>query len=164
MMPLQRLDERDLEILRILEKDARTPWSKIARDLGVSEATIYLRVRRLVEEGILEGYTIKVNRKKLGLTTTLFILLRVEASSIIKVRDRLPKVRYLSELHQITGEYHFLAKITAPNREEASNAMDEIASIPGVQDLRILYSIMEVKRDLDTISSLIEWMAVGRKP
>ena len=159
-----RLDERDLEILRILERDARTPWSRIAKELGVSESTVYLRVRRLMDEGVLEGFTVKINKRKLGLGTTLFLLIRVEAPKIKELRAALPRVKYLSEAHEVTGEYHFLIKITAPSREEASRSMDEIASLPGVQDLRILYSIREVKRDSDTISNLLEWRAVQREP
>lgn len=155
------LDERDLEILSLLERDSRSPWRRIARELGVSESTVYLRVKRLQDEGILEGYTIKLNRRKLGLDVVLFILIRAEAGSIKRLREDLKKVRYLCEAHQITGEYHFLVKITAPSREEAGRVLDEIAALPGVQDIRIMYSIHELRDGSGIASMMLEWAKKG---
>ena len=157
----QLLAKRDLEILSLLEKDARAPWRRIARELGVSESTIYMRVKKLQEDGVLEGFTVKLNRRKLGLDVVLFLLIRAEASKIKTLREELRKIPYLCEAHQITGEYHFLVKITAPNREAAGRVLDEIAALPGVQDIRILFSIHELVDGSNIDSMLLEWAGKG---
>nr|MCE4602066.1 Lrp/AsnC family transcriptional regulator [Desulfurococcales archaeon] len=151
----------DLEILSLLEKDSRVPWRRIARELEVSESTVYMRVKRLQEQGILEGFTVKLNRRKLGLDVVLFILIRAEAGKIRELREDLRKIPYLCEAHQITGEYHFLVKVTAPNREAAGRVLDEIASLPGVQDIRILFSLHELMDGSNIASMLLEWASRG---
>ncbi len=153
-----KLDERDLRILKILEDDSRTPWRRIAQELGVSESTVYLRVKRLIDEGILEGFTIRVNPRRLGLEAVMFALVKVEAGSIRRIREMLTRIKYVFEVHQVTGEHHFLVKAIAPNRGEAARVIDEIATLPGVTDVKILYSISEVKDGSKIISAMLEWM------
>jgi Transcriptional regulators len=80
------VDAMDLNLIRILEEDSRTPWSRIARRLGVSETTVYLRVKKLTEMGVLEGFTVKINLAKLGLTSTTYILLKVRGDTLETLR------------------------------------------------------------------------------
>ena len=60
------VDEKDLRIIEILQKDARTTYTEIAKRLRVSESTIRKRVKQLEDDGIIKGYTINVDPTKLG--------------------------------------------------------------------------------------------------
>ncbi|MEM4688177.1 MAG: AsnC family transcriptional regulator, partial [Thermofilaceae archaeon] len=48
------LDEIDKGLLRILQENAKTPYSKISKELGISEATVHLRIRKLVKQGVIK--------------------------------------------------------------------------------------------------------------
>ncbi len=156
------LDERDLAILSALESDSRIPWARMAKLLGVSEATIYLRVKRLQELGILEGFTIKVNPYRLGLNSTVFVLISVSAGYLNDVRRELYGIKYVVEVHEITGPYQFLIKILAPSHVEAAKSIDAIASIEGVKDLNTIYSMRVILEHSKLVSKFIEWSGRAR--
>ena len=52
------MDELDREILSILRKDARTPYTEIADEVGTSEGTVRNRVEQLVDDGVIERFTV----------------------------------------------------------------------------------------------------------
>jgi Lrp/AsnC family leucine-responsive transcriptional regulator len=56
-------DRNDLEILKILQKNARAPVSEIAKELKLSRPTVKNKIERLVREGIIKGFTIELNRE-----------------------------------------------------------------------------------------------------
>ncbi len=144
-MPL--MDEKDKAILRILQKDARTPFARIARILGVSEATIYLRVKRLIKAGILRGYHADVDPAKAGLATQAFVFVKVSPR---RSRDAAEKVRGIPgiyEVYNVTGEYQLIAKVLARDREELARIVDRIGGIDGVSDINVVYVLRVVKEE-----------------
>ena len=74
---MYELDEIDLEVLRLLAADARRPYSEIADRVGVSPPTVSDRVDRLEEMGIIERFTLDIDRSKLEAGTD--ILVEIEA-------------------------------------------------------------------------------------
>ena len=67
-------DEKDLEILRILQEDAKTPVREIGRRIEAPITTVYSRIKRLEDSGVIEGYKPVLDSEKLGKPTTAFIL------------------------------------------------------------------------------------------
>ncbi|MCE4601490.1 MAG: Lrp/AsnC family transcriptional regulator [Desulfurococcales archaeon] len=155
------LDEKDLALLRLLERDSRIAWRRIARELNVSEATVYLRVRKLIDEGILRGFTIDVDVERLGLTATIFALVRVEARKIQRVRKSLQELRYVSEVYEITGQHHFLVKILAPSYAEAASVIDELMSLNGVVEVSTFTALRKLRNGSRVISDFIKWRSGG---
>ncbi|MGC9072409.1 MAG: Lrp/AsnC family transcriptional regulator [Acidilobus sp.] len=143
--PETRVDERDVMLIRSLEADGRKPWRQVASELEVSEATVYLRVKRLVDEGVLKGFTARVDPAKLGLEATAFMLIKVRADSVTKVRDGIKSLPYVVEAHEVTGPHNFLVKVLAPSQREVSGAVEEIASMPGVLEVVSILSLGEIK-------------------
>ncbi len=140
------VDALDLNLLRILEEDSRTPWSRIARKLGVSETTVYLRVRKLTEIGVLEGFTIKINPVKLGLTSTAYMLLKVRGDSLETFKRVIEKDNHVVEAYEVfAGEYNMLLKLMTRNQEEMAEHIDRILSIPGIQGVLVAYNMRAVK-------------------
>ena len=150
-----KVDERDLQLLSILEKDSRTPWTRVAKEMGVSEATVYLRVKKLEERGILEGFSIIVNPSRLGLGITLIVMLRVRAHSINKVKSSLSLNKYVVELYETTGYYNLLAKILAPSLSDINEIIDEIYSLKGVEEVEYIVALREVKRVKRIVNEVI---------
>ena len=149
------LDEKDLRLLSILEEDARLPWTRIAKMMGLSEATIYLRVKKLVNLGIIEGFTVKLNPKRLGLRHEAFVFIKVKAAKIQSVAKSLAKVKYGVEVYEVTGERQLLIKVLAPTVEDLSKTIDEIASIDGVEEVVTIYVLKNLK-SLDRFTRVVK--------
>ena len=63
---VDKIDERDRQIVAILAKDARSSLREIAKDVNLSPSSIRTRIARLVENGFIEKFTVDVDRRKLG--------------------------------------------------------------------------------------------------
>ena len=127
------LDETDREILRILQEDARTPFSEIARRIDMSSATVHDRVNRMKEEGVIAGYHAEVDPKALGYDVSAVIGFRVEQGSETEVLDRLSDVDGMQEIHLTTGNWDVIAKVYASDADELRDLLfDRVANMDGL--------------------------------
>ena len=62
----QQIDDINLKIIDILNKDSSTPFVDVAKRIGVSDATVHMRVRRMIAAGIINKFTILVGNDLLG--------------------------------------------------------------------------------------------------
>ena len=155
------IDDKDLELLSILETYSRTPWRRIAHLMGLSEATIYLRVKKLVTTGVIEGFGVKIKPDKLGLRAVMFVLIKCEAGKLRRLKKELAGKPYILELHEVTGDYHLLAKIAAPTHDKAAEIVDEIASMKGVVGISTIMSLSSIKTSASFVDALRYWRARG---
>jgi Lrp/AsnC family transcriptional regulator for asnA, asnC and gidA len=139
------VDERDLDILEVLESDARIPWRQLAQKLGVSEATVYLRVRKLQDSGVIKGYTVKLDLEKLGIKARAIVRIKSRPGGSKAVAEALVKHPNVVEAYEVTGAYNFLAVVIAPSLEEAAKAIDEISSLSEVADVETIFVLRVIK-------------------
>lgn len=126
------LDETDRAILRILQTDARTPFSEIARQIDMSSATVHDRVGRMEEAGVIEGYHAKVNTKEVGLGTSALVGLRVQQGREENALERLREIDGIQEVHLTTGEWDVILRVFAEDTDALRELMfDEIAEMDG---------------------------------
>ena len=95
----------DNKILEILQQDVRTPISKIAKEVGLSENGVRYRLEKLEKEGYIKSYTILLNPKKFGKKLLAIFNLEVEPKAM---RSILPKLAGLDEfikIYQTTGQF-----------------------------------------------------------
>jgi DNA-binding Lrp family transcriptional regulator len=108
-MTLTRLDHKDLAILNLLEADARLSIRKIGTLTKIRPSTVHQRIKRMIKEGIIQKFTIKLDPEKFGENLTVFMLV---AGSLNKyLDDRFMKSKNILEIHGITGEYDLLIKL-----------------------------------------------------
>jgi Lrp/AsnC family transcriptional regulator, regulator for asnA, asnC and gidA len=79
------LDEINLKIVDILSRDSLTRFVEIARKLGISDATVHMRVRRLIATGIIRKFTISVNNCRIGYYHLAFMGINVEPGFVEEV-------------------------------------------------------------------------------
>ena len=126
------LDETDREILRILQADARTPFSEVARRIDMSSATVHDRVNRMEEAGVIEGYHAKVDPKAVGLGISAIVGLRVEQGREQETLDRLTKIDGVQEVFLTTGQWDVMVRVYAADADELRELMfDTIAQMDG---------------------------------
>ncbi|MDK2869684.1 MAG: Lrp/AsnC family transcriptional regulator, regulator for asnA, asnC and gidA [Pyrococcus sp.] len=127
------IDERDKIIIEMLEKDARTPFTEIAKKLGISETAVRKRVKALEEKGIIEGYTIKINPKKLGYSLITITGIDTKPEKIFEVAEKLKEYDFVKELYLSSGDHMIMAIIWAKDGEDLAEIVsNKIGKIEGV--------------------------------
>lgn len=126
------LDATDRAILRILQEDARTPFSEVARRIDMSSATVHDRVGRMEDAGVIEGYHAKVNAKSLGYGVSAFVGLRTEQGREENALARLSELEEVREIHLTTGEWDVMLRVYAEDTDALRDLMfDHIANMDG---------------------------------
>ncbi|MDD1720675.1 MAG: Lrp/AsnC family transcriptional regulator [Euryarchaeota archaeon] len=139
------MDETDLAILQALVKNARITLSKMSEDIGVPDATISHRLKRLERE-VVKGYTVIFDPDKVGLEMTAIIIIQTETEKHGAVKYALSDLDEVSEVYSVSGEYDLLIKLWAHDMEELNQLIDnKIRSIDGVDDLTEMIVMERVK-------------------
>lgn len=104
------LDKIDLEILKILMNNARTPIKVIAEKIFVSPPTVAARIEAMERAGVITGYSAKINSSVLGNPVRAFINLETSPDKKTELYNLLKKSPEVIECNHVTGEYSVLIK------------------------------------------------------
>ena len=104
-------DNKNVTLLRVLEKDPRAPVSQLARRIGMSSPAVKERLLRLQEAGILAGYRLDLSPKELGYNVTAFVRVRPLPGHLNKVAELAQSTPEVTECHRVTGEDCFILKV-----------------------------------------------------
>ena len=141
------LDDVDKRILRELQQDARASFKMIAKEVGVSEATVFVRVKKLTEKGVLKGFRAIVEPKAVGKTLTAFILVRAQPRAYPAMLASLKRMDDIYEIHDVTGQYYSILKVRTSSTDELSKIIDEIGGVEGVAGTETMIVFRTVKED-----------------
>ncbi|MGK0325050.1 MAG: Lrp/AsnC family transcriptional regulator for asnA, asnC and gidA [Polaribacter sp.] len=138
-----KIDGIDKIIIKRLVKDARTPVLSIAREVGISGAAIHQRLRKLEKSQLIDGYKMVLNPKSLGYTTTAFVGVFLDSSSLYSSAiKRLKEIPEVIESHYTTGNYAIFIKILCKNNEGLMHLLNkDIQSIKGVSRTETFISL-----------------------
>lgn len=149
------IDNTDLKILDVLVKDAKKPFTEVARQVFVSQGTVHVRMNKMIEAGIVEKTTLKINYAKLGYDITAFIGIYLEKSSLYeKVLEKLKAIPEITSIHYTTGNYSMFVKIhcrdTNHLKEVLHGKMQQVAGIDRTE------TMISLEESLDRNLSLSE--------
>jgi Lrp/AsnC family transcriptional regulator for asnA, asnC and gidA len=126
------LDEIDRKIVAFLQYDGRTPYTKIAKELDITEGAIRRRVKRLTDEGKLQIVGI-VEPHELGWTEAGMIGITVQSDLIIEVAQAVAELPEVSYLFQAAGEFDLFAEVYCKDREHFVDFLnDRLQKVRGV--------------------------------
>jgi Lrp/AsnC family leucine-responsive transcriptional regulator len=142
------VDAIDLTIVGILARDARTTFSDIAEQVGLSGPSTADRVRRLEERGVIRGYHAQISPDALGLDLTAFVEVTLDAP---KHRDvflaAVANEPHIVECHHIAGDHDYLLKVrcagTAGLESFVSDVVKAIAGVVRTRTTIVLSSAFE---------------------
>ncbi len=140
------MDKKDKKIIEMLSENSRRPFTEIAGEIGVSEATIRKRVKKLEDEGVIEGYTVEVDPEKLGYGTVALLGLDVEPEKLLEAGERIADIEEVRSVSTCTGDHMIMTEIWAKNNSQLSKIMsEEIGEIEGVKNLCPAIILEEIK-------------------
>ncbi len=133
------LDETDRKIISYLQYDGRLPYSVIASELGVNEATVRRRVKHLIERGKLQIVAI-VKPKDLGLEEVAMIGISVKTNRIALVADEIALLPEVTYLFQAAGEFDLYAEVYCRDREHFVSFLNEkLQQIPDIERTQTIF-------------------------
>ncbi|MEM3627010.1 MAG: Lrp/AsnC family transcriptional regulator [Candidatus Bathyarchaeia archaeon] len=128
------LDDVDMQILEMLEEDARRSFIKIAKKLGVSEATIRKRVLKMQRDGVIKKFTIKVDPEKLGIGTVAIVGIETDPTKLLEIAQKLCDSKEIKCVATSTGDHMIMTEIWARNGRELTKLISEkIEALEGIK-------------------------------
>jgi DNA-binding Lrp family transcriptional regulator len=123
----------DAKLINALLGDGRASLRSLAEKLDVSVTTVSNHLRDLESEGVIEGYTPKVNYDALGYDVTAVIQLKVEGSALPDITDRLREQKQMISVYEVTGDYDVIA---IGKFEDTDGMNDQIKELLTDADIR----------------------------
>lgn len=109
-----KLDQIDLSLLRALQKDASLSQRDLAEQVGLSQNACWRRLKALNESELLQGSTVRLDRKQLGLDLVVFVMLRTRHHSadwLQTFRRHVLTIPEVVDFHRIGGDYDYQLKV-----------------------------------------------------
>ncbi|EGD54815.1 Lrp/AsnC family transcriptional regulator [Gordonia neofelifaecis] len=126
------IDELDVELLKLLERDARQGVASLSTTLGISRNTVQSRIRRLEEGGLIAGYRPQVDLAKAGLVVQAFLALETEQGSLTTIAEAVTRIPQVIEVHTVTGREDLLVRVATATQPELLELIEGIVSFAGV--------------------------------
>ncbi len=117
------IDHLDEKIIDILKKDSRRPFVDIANSLDVSEGTIRSRVRRMTEEGIIMGFTIKTSSKNVKALVEIRIDVNTDTQEIAK---ELANFDGVTEVFEVTGDQDIIIIVDVESSQQLNDIIERV--------------------------------------
>ncbi len=131
-----KLDDRDVRILRVLEKDARNSFAEIARGLGVSIDTVTKRYRKMLEMGVLKRTTILMDPRALGVETIASLELEIDYSRVNELVEKIRGLPGIVFCTQSLGRKDIFAIVFLESVEELSRISFQLKGFEGVREVK----------------------------
>lgn len=148
LLPSELLDEVNLRILDILNRDASRPFVDIAKELEISDATVHIRVRRLLAAGILRKFTISADNALLGYDHLAFLGININEGSADEVIATLSQFDEILELHEMYSQFDLLLKIRTKSLQEMRDIIaNRIGRIPQIREAELMTVLRTIKEE-----------------
>ena len=142
------IDETDRRILKVLQRQGRISNAELSEAANLSASACHRRVQRLEKEGYIRDYVALLNARKMGVPTTVFveITLQAQADEVLdafeKAVGRIPDVL---ECHLMAGSADYLLKVVAENTDDFARIhRQHLARLPGVAQMQSSFALRTV--------------------
>ena len=143
---MEKIDETDLNILRILQKDSKKTTKEIAEILNLTTSPVYERIKRLEKHKLIKNYVALIDKKKLNISITVICMvsLRYHHEGFIdKFEKQIKELKEVQECYHMAGKVDFFLKI---NMESLDNYHEFIRSkLSRIENIGVLESYFVLK-------------------
>jgi DNA-binding Lrp family transcriptional regulator len=126
------MDDADRQLIALLRDDARTPVATLAKRLGVSRGTVQNRLERLLRQGEILGFTLRLPPQGEALRVRAVMAIAVEGERSSAVVAALRGFPEIEAVHTTNGRWDLMAELSAGSLAAFSQALDGIRQIKGI--------------------------------
>ena len=149
-MGTDKLDKTDLQLLRVLQQNARMTTKELAHEVNLSTTPVFERLKRLERDGIIKKYIAILDAEKVNQGFTVFCQVKLKqmnrdiAQSFVDVIKDIPEV---SECYNISGNYDYLLKVHATDmRAYQSFVINTLGGIESLGSIESTFVMDEIKQ------------------
>jgi len=145
------MDAYDSKILKLLIQNSRITGADIARKINLSLPAVTERLRKLDRSGIIDRYTIKVNRAQLSLRLMAYINVWIDHTRNMPVKDQLIAMEEVLECHHVAGDCDLLLKVLVADTAALEQLLvGKIKAIKGVTRTSTTIILSSYKEEINT--------------
>lgn len=142
-----KVDDVDLQIIRILNDDGRTPFAQIAKRLGVSTGMIRQRYHRLVEDGVLQIVAV-TNPLLMGFATMAQIGIKADVNRLEEIADEIALFEEVTYLVLLTGSYDLYVEVVCRDKTHLLNFLSKkLHAVEGIKEAETFMYLRIVKEN-----------------
>ena len=146
-----QIDHVDRRILDVLQKDGRITNLELADRVGLSPTATSDRLRRLLKEGYVTGFSARLDPQKLGFGLLVFVEVLLDKTTpdvFTKFAEAVSRAPEVLECHMVAGGFDYLLKTRLADMTTYRRFLGEVLlSFPGVRETRTYAAMEEVKND-----------------
>ena len=145
------MDTIDLNIINVLKENSRSPISEISKRVNLSIPAVAERIRKMEEAGIIEKYTIKVNRDKINFKLLAFVLVNIDKTeNVEEFRKSIVQYNSVLECHHVVGEYDYLLKVLVEDTKSLEHFISYmLKNIKGVIKSNTIIALSSLKENIN---------------
>jgi len=146
------IDKFDLAILIILQQDARASLQEISKRVGLSSTPCWTRIKRMEREGIIQGYTVRVDPITIGLTDTVIVQVTLEShtdETLYEFGRALAQIPEVLEAYLVSGDYDYYIRIAVRDTRDYERLLrEQLYRIPGIRHSKSSFVLRTLKESL----------------
>ncbi|MDJ0622893.1 MAG: Lrp/AsnC family transcriptional regulator [Desulfocapsaceae bacterium] len=150
------LDEKSLEILKILQEKARIPNTEVSREVGLAPSAVLERIRKMENQGIIDGYEVRLNPERFSRNQIAFIVVDCDSREDHEgaIGNNLAKIDEIQEVHYLAGKDCYLVKMRVADLTELNTVLrQKILNLSGVLST-MTYPVLETYKETAKIRIL----------
>lgn len=129
---MPELDSTDQALLTRLRDNSRASTSELARQLGLSRSTVQSRLNKLLDNGVITGFTLQLGENYSAKLIRAHVLIELDQKLTGQTQAELKQMHKVTALYAISGAYDMIALVEAHSTGELSRLLDEIAGLDGI--------------------------------
>ncbi len=127
------MDELDRRILELLQENARMSYREIAKAVGVAVGTVYNRIKRMEEEGIIRGFYVGIDYERVGFGLTAVVGIKARGKDIVRIEEEIAENPRVMQVYDVTGEYDIIVVAKFRDRADMNRFVKWLLSLEGVE-------------------------------
>jgi len=145
------LDETDVKILTVLTGDARLSSRQIAKQCGVSVGTVLSHLKKMEQNGIIQGYSTLLDHEKLGYELTVVSEITVSKGRLLEMENEIAKLPNVCCVYDVTGLIDAIIVAKFKSREELGKFTKRLLALPYVERTNTHIVLTTIKEDFRII-------------
>jgi len=139
-----KLDIKDHKIIELLRQNSRLSIRQIAKKTLIRPSTVHQRIQKLVKEGVIEKFTLKLNNKAFGEGFIAFLLITTKKNIPAAFFDD----KHVKEVFGITGEYDLIIKLKFKDVEEFNDYIINLRKVPAIEKTLTMVVTTTIKEEI----------------
>jgi Lrp/AsnC family transcriptional regulator, leucine-responsive regulatory protein len=155
MKPLS-LDKFDLAILAMLQRDSRASLQEISARVGLTSTPCWARIKRMEAEGVIQGYTVRIDPAAVGFSETVIVQVTLEShtdETLFEFGKALEEIPEVLEAYLVSGDYDYYIRIAVRDTRDYERLLRErLYRIPGIRHSKSSFVLRRLKESLIPLS------------